>query len=209
VRLRRAFVGAQDDVNGVYIHPTAVVETDDIGTGTRIWAFSHVLSGATIGQDCNIGDHCFVETNVTIGNGVTIKNGNAIWEGVTLEDGVFVAPGVVFTNDAYPRSPRLSDARGRYADRRWLVPTTVRTGATIGAGAIIIAGAEIGEFAFVAAGALVTHDVAPQGLALGRPARVAGWVCRCGQKLHFENGVATCRACGLAFREENGSVSAS
>ena len=191
----------------VYVHPTALVESDRIGPGTRIWAFSHVLAGASIGAHCNVGDHCFVETNVVIGNDVTVKNGNAIWEGVTLEDGVFVGPAVVFTNDVHPRSPRLAEASGRYADRAWLVPTTVRRGATLGAGAVILAGVDIGEFAFVAAAALVTRDVPPHALVVGSPARVVGWVCRCGQRLDFEDAHASCAACGTRFRKDDEAVS--
>jgi acetyltransferase-like isoleucine patch superfamily enzyme len=190
----------------VFIHPTAVVETSRIGADTRIWAFSHVLAGAAVGERCNIGDHCFVESNAVIGHDVTIKNGNAIWDGIVLEDGVFVAPGVVFTNDRHPRSPRLADAGARYADAGWLVPTLVCRGATLGAGAVILAGVTIGEFAFVAAGALVTKDVPPFALALGTPATVRGWVCRCGQKIDFGEERACCGACGRAYRLSDGAV---
>jgi len=118
----------------VFVHRTALVESAAIGKGTRIWAFVHVLPGATIGANCNIGDHSFVESGARIGDDVTVKNGNAIWEGLTLEDGVFVGPGVVFTNDLRPRSPRLAEAADRYADTGWLTPTTVCRGATLGAG---------------------------------------------------------------------------
>lgn len=194
------------DVKDVFVHPTALVETDRIGDGTRIWAFAHLLDGSTVGAGCNIGDHCFVEGNAVIGNDVTIKNGNAIWDGVTLEAGVFVAPGVVFTNDIYPRSPRLAEASDRYADERWLSRTTVRRGATLGAGSVIMAGNEIGQFAFVGAAALVTRDVPAYALVLGAPARVVGWVCRCGSGLRFERVVATCASCGLQFRKEGEAV---
>src|SRR5262245_11663622 len=101
----------------VFAHRTALVETSDIGGGSRIWAFTHVMAGARIGSDCNIGDHCFVESGAVIGNRVTIKNGNMIWEGVTLEDGVFVGHQVHFTNDLYPRSPRLPEAATRYENK--------------------------------------------------------------------------------------------
>jgi acetyltransferase-like isoleucine patch superfamily enzyme len=193
-------------VKDVYIHPSALVETDRIGAGTRIWAFSHILDGSSVGTGCNIGGHCFVEANVVIGNDVTIKNGNAIWDGVTLEDGVFVAPGVVFTNDLNPRSPRLAEASERYANKRWLARTIVRRGATLGAGSVILAGNEIGEFALVGAAALVTRDVPAHALVLGSPGRVAAWVCRCGSRLSFQGVVTACSSCGLEFRKEGLSV---
>jgi acetyltransferase-like isoleucine patch superfamily enzyme len=188
------------------VHPTALVETPSIGRGTRIWAYTHILRDASIGRDCNIGDHCFVEGGAVIGNAVTVKNGNAIWEGVTLEDGVFVGPGVVFTNDLFPRSPRLAQASERYATREWLAPTLVREGASLGAGAVILAGTSIGKFALVAAAAVVTKDVPAHALVLGSPARVQGWVCQCGAALSFEEGLARCQACSLRFRRSDDKV---
>ena len=130
---------------GVFLHSLALVETEQIGPGTRIWAFTHVMQGVSIGADCNIGENSFIESGVVIGDNVTIKNGNMLWEGVTLENGVFVGPQVTFTNDLYPRSPRLRQAKARYADRNWLAATLVKQGATLGAGAIILAGVTIGE----------------------------------------------------------------
>jgi acetyltransferase-like isoleucine patch superfamily enzyme len=189
-----------------FVHPSALVETDQIGAETRIWAFTHILPGASIGSRCNIGDHCFVESNVAIGDGVTIKNGNSIWEGVTLEDGVFVGPSVVFTNDLRPRSPRLADAAERYADRSWLVATIVRRGATLGAGAVILAGVTVGEYAFVAAGALVTRDVDAHALVVGSPARPTGWVCRCGGALAAARARAKCPTCGSTYAVSGGKV---
>jgi serine acetyltransferase len=138
-----------------------------------------------------------------VGDAVTIKNGNHIWAGVTLGDGVFVGPGVVFTNDRFPRSPRLGETGSRYdSEAGWLVPTHVRRGATIGAGAVIVAGVTIGEFAFVAAAALVTRDVAPQALVPGRPAWPAGWVCRCGRRLAERDAQWTCPECGRRYALE-------
>jgi acetyltransferase-like isoleucine patch superfamily enzyme len=189
-----------------FAHPTALVETDEIGAGTRIWAFTHVLAGASVGADCNIGDHCFIESNVTVGNNVTIKNGTSVWEGVTLEDGVFVGPNVVFTNDLRPRSPRLPEARARYEGRDWLVPTLVCRGSTVGAGAVVVAGVTIGEFAFVAAGSVVTTDVEPHALVVGSPARSRGWVCRCSASLEMGQADASCGACGGVYGVLEGRI---
>jgi UDP-2-acetamido-3-amino-2,3-dideoxy-glucuronate N-acetyltransferase len=183
------------------VHPSAIVETDRVGEDTRVWAFTHILAGASIGARCNIGDHCFVESGVVVGDDVTVKNGNALYRGVTLEDGVFVGPAVVFTNDLRPRSPRLSQAAQRYADDGWLVPTLVRTGATLGASAILLAGITVGSFAFVAAGALVTRDVPAHALVAGAPATVRGWVCECGERLELDAGEGRCRSCGRSFRQ--------
>jgi len=196
-------------MNLPYKHPTAIVETDDIGENTKIWAYVHVMKGVKIGANCNIGDHCFFEAGVVVGDNVTIKNGNMLWEGVTLEDGVFVGPHVFFTNDLFPRSPRLAQAKKRYETHEWFSPTLVKRGATLGAGAVILADNEIGEYAMVAAGAVVTKDVAPYTLVAGNPARVKGWVCQCGRKLRFDNNTALC-VCGLAYeqREAPGGVRA-
>jgi UDP-2-acetamido-3-amino-2,3-dideoxy-glucuronate N-acetyltransferase len=190
----------------IYVHPTALVEADSIGEGTKIWAFAHVLEGATIGRNCNIGDHCFVESGAVVGDNVTIKNGIAIWEGVTLHDDVFVGPSAVFTNDLFPRSPRSDAARTRYADHSWLVATIVERGATIGAGAIVVAGNRVGAFALVAAGALVAAEVPAYALVRGVPARVAGWVCECGEGLVDARGTLTCPDCGRRYKRERDAL---
>jgi acetyltransferase-like isoleucine patch superfamily enzyme len=189
-----------------FIHPAAIVDTSGIGEGTCIWAYTHVMGGVSIGAECNIGEHCFIESGASIGNQVTIKNGNMIWEGVRLEDGVFVGPQVIFTNDMYPRSPRLAQARTRYADRAWLIPTVIKHGASLGAGAVILAGVTIGEFCLVGAGSMVTKNLPSHALGVGRPARVRGWVCQCGQPLVFSNGVARCSRCDLQFVNTGGAV---
>ncbi len=182
------------------IHPTAIVETERIGSDTRVWAFTQVGDGASIGRDCNIGSHCYIESGAVVGDQVTIKNGNCIWAGVTLEDGVFVGPGVVFTNDRYPRSPRFGVTGTRYErEATWLVPTRVGRGATLGAGAVIVAGVRIEPFAFVAAAALVTRDVPAQALVAGHPATPAGWVCRCGRRLEPSGDGWACPECHLAY----------
>jgi acetyltransferase-like isoleucine patch superfamily enzyme len=173
----------------ISIHPTALVATNKIGDGTRIWAFVNVLEGATIGRDCNICDRCFIENDVVIGDGVTVKCGVSLYDGVRLEDGVFVGPDVSFSNDPRPRSGVRFDT---------YPTTTVRMGASLGAGAILLPSITIGRFAMVGAGSLVTRDVPDYALAYGSPARRHGSVCRCGLTLRFESGRAAC-ACGRAF----------
>lgn len=185
----------------IYIHPQALVETQEIGPGTRVWAFSHVMNGARIGRDCNIGDHSFVESGAVIGDQCTIKNGNMIWEGVTLEEGVFVGPHVFFTNDLHPRSPRLEVVRDRYSDKKnWLRETKVLRGAALGAGSVILAGITIGRFAMVAAGATVTKSVPDFALVMGNPARFGGWVCCCGETLPKRSRATICKTCGAQYK---------
>lgn len=186
-------------VENVYVHPTSVVETHQIGRNTFVWAFTHIMTGVSVGENCNIGSHCFIESHVCIGNNVIIKNGNMLWEGITLEDGVFVGPGVCFTNDLYPRSRRLTQAKERYKDRGWLVPTQVAQGVSLGSGAVVLAGVTLGSFAMVGAGAVVTKDVAPYALAVGNPARAVGWICQCGQPLRFQADQASCSFCAREF----------
>ena len=183
----------------VFIHSTALVETGRIGEGTRIWAFTHVMPEVSIGANCNIGDHCFIESGVTVGSQVTIKNGNMLWEGVHLEEGVFLGPRVTFTNDLYPRSPRLPQARKRYRDKGWLRPTVIGQGASVGAGAVILGGVTLGEFCMVGAGATVTRNVPPHALVIGAPARLRGWVCQCGLPLILSEATARCAECEFVF----------
>ncbi|MFO7166420.1 MAG: acyltransferase [Chloroflexota bacterium] len=183
----------------VYIHPTSLVETEHIGDNTRVWAYSHIMAGATIGANCNIGEHCFIESHVTVEDNVTIKNGCCLWEGITIGAGAFIGPGVIFTNDLYPRSPRLPEAADRYRTKEWLVPTHVAEGATLGAGAIIVAGCNIGAFATVAAGAVVTRSVPAHALMIGAPARRRGWVCVCGRPLTRAGAELSCPHCQRMF----------
>ena len=148
---------------GYFRHPQAIVETDRIGEGTRVWAFAHVLPGAAIGRDCNICDHVFIENDVVVGDRVTVKCGVQLWDGVTLEDDVFVGPNATFTNDPFPRSRRYPERFAR---------TVVRAGASIGANATLLPGIEIGQGAMVGAGAVVTRDVPPGVIVTGNPARI-------------------------------------
>ena len=160
----------------VFIHPQALVESESIGPGTRIWAFAHVMNGAVVGRQCNICDHAFIESKVKIGDAVTIKNGVALWDLVTIEDRVFIGPYAVFTND---RRPRAAVKRGP----GHLVSTLVREGASVGANATIVAGVTIGRYAMIGAGTVVLHDVPEQAMVVGNPARLAGYVCICGEVL--------------------------
>jgi len=145
-----------------FIHEHALVETSDVGAGTRIWAFAHVMAGAHIGEDCNICDHTFVEGGVTVGDRVTIKSGVYLWEGITIADDVFLGPQATFTNDRFPRSRQPFHCEG----------IVVQTGASIGAGAVILPGVTVGEGAMVGAGAVVVKDVPARTVVVGNPARV-------------------------------------
>jgi acetyltransferase-like isoleucine patch superfamily enzyme len=190
-----------------FVHARALVESENIGSGTRIWAFAHVMRGARIGRDCNIGGHAFVEAGAVVGNRATIKNGAMIWEGVVIGDDVFVGPNVLFTNDRMPRSPRSLAAAGRYKTKRWLSRINVERGATVGAGAIVICGLTIGRFAMIGAGAVVTRDVRPYALMTGVPAVQKGWVSEAGQVLDFDaSGMAKCPLRGHRYRLHGGRV---
>jgi acetyltransferase-like isoleucine patch superfamily enzyme/dTDP-4-dehydrorhamnose 3,5-epimerase-like enzyme len=164
--LRSARSAAMDDATTV--HPNALVEAGArVGSGTRVWAFAHVLPGAVIGRSCNVCDHVFIEGGVVVGDRVTIKSGVQLWNGVTLEDDVFVGPNATFTNDLFPRS---KDRPPEFAR------TLVRHHASIGANATVLAGTTIGVNAMVGAGAVVTGDVPPHAIVVGNPARVTGYV---------------------------------
>ena len=177
-----------------FTHAKARVEKGaQIGAGTRVWAFAHVLPGARVGMECNICDHVLIEGGSSIGNHVTVKSGVYVWEGVHAEDGVFLGPGCVFTNDRVPRSFLKREKAS------WLVETYLREGCTIGANATVVCGNTVGRFAFVAAGAVVTREVPDYAMVAGVPARFAGWICRCGTKLTVRKAAATCSACGLSY----------
>jgi UDP-2-acetamido-3-amino-2,3-dideoxy-glucuronate N-acetyltransferase len=149
-----------------FSHPNAIVESTRIGKGTRIWAFTHILPGAVIGEDCNLCDQIFIENEVTIGNRVTIKSGVQLWDGITLEDDVFVGPNATFTNDPFPRSKHYPES---------FTCTLVRKGASIGANATILPGLTVGQYAMIGAGTVVTKDVPAYAIVVGNPARIVGY----------------------------------
>jgi acetyltransferase-like isoleucine patch superfamily enzyme len=150
-----------------YVHPQALCESADVGEGTRIWAFAHVLPGARIGRDCNICDQVFVENDVVVGDRVTVKSGVQLWDGVRLADDVFVGPNATFTNDPFPRSKVYPES---------FATTTVAEGASVGANATILPGLTVGRRSLVGAGAVVTKDVPPNAIVTGNPARITGYV---------------------------------
>ena len=177
---------------GFYVHPTAVIDQPcEIGSGTRVWHFSHVMAGARIGENCILGQNVYVDREVRIGNGCKIQNNVSVYKGVLLEDRVFCGPSVTFTNVLNPRAfiERKEEFR----------PTTVGEGSTLGANSTIVCGLEIGRFSLVGAGAVVVRDVPPHALVVGVPARQAGWVCHCGTTLP-EGGEPVCRSCGNRYR---------
>ena len=179
----------------VFVHPTAVVDPGaELGDGTRVWHFSHVMARARLGRKCVVGQNVYLG-NVTVGDGVKIQNNVSLYDGVTLEDEVFCGPSCVFTNVINPRA--FIERKDEYR------PTRVRRGATIGANATILCGATIGEYAMVGAGAVVHGDVVPYALVVGVPARRIGWVCRCGVTLPAG---LECRACGARYAASDETI---
>ncbi len=181
---------------GCFVDETSIIEQPaQIGDGTKIWHFSHIMPDVVIGRNCTIGQNTFIGKGVKIGDSVKIENNVAVFAGVTLEEGVFCGPSCVFTNVINPRSG--------ISRRHEFKPTLVRKGATIGANATIICGNSIGRYAFIGAGAVVTRDIPDYALVYGNPARVNGWVCQCGVKLDFAEGnKARCLQCGQEYRRQ-------
>ncbi len=181
-------------------HPSAVIDEGcTIGTGTRIWHFSHIMSGCLIGANCNIGQNVVVSPDVKLGDNVKVQNNVSIYTGVECEDDVFLGPSCVFTNVINPRS--AVNRRGEY------LRTRVKKGATIGANATIVCGHDIGRFAFIAAGAVVTKEVPDHALVMGNPARRTGWMSEFGHKLNFDaDGQATCPESGQQYSLKNDKV---
>jgi UDP-2-acetamido-3-amino-2,3-dideoxy-glucuronate N-acetyltransferase len=180
----------------VFLHPTSIRDEEVmIGAGTKIWHFSHVLSGSKIGKNCNIGQNVVIGPDVNIGNGCKIQNNVSVYKGVTLEDGVFCGPSMVFTNIINPR------AEIRKMDQ--VRPTLVKKGATIGANATIVCGVTLGRYCFIGAGALVNEDILDHALVVGNPAKQIGWACECGEGL--KDGLR-CRACGKRYEKTKNGI---
>jgi UDP-2-acetamido-3-amino-2,3-dideoxy-glucuronate N-acetyltransferase len=194
-------VTEEKNEKGYFVHESSYVdEPCEIGEGTRIWHFSHIMSGCRIGRNCNIGQNAVISPGVILGNNVKIQNNVSVYTGVICEDDVFLGPSAVFTNVVNPRSH--VDRKNEYRK------TIVMKGASIGANATIICGHNIGRYALVGAGAVVTKDIPDFALVVGNPARITGWVCKCGVKLTFpgdddtggSKGIeASCQACGASY----------
>jgi UDP-2-acetamido-3-amino-2,3-dideoxy-glucuronate N-acetyltransferase len=187
-------------MSNFFSHPTAVVDEGcTIGQGTKIWHFSHIMPNSTIGENCNIGQNVVVSPEVVLGNNVKVQNNVSLYTGVSCEDDVFLGPSCVFTNVINPRSAVVRKNEYR--------KTIVRKGASIGANATIVCGYEIGEYAFVGAGAVVTKEVPAYALIVGNPARQMGWMSKMGHKLKFDpNGDAFCPENGDKYKLKDGVV---
>jgi len=191
------------------IHASAEIEADvAIGARTAIWHRAHVREGARIGNECVVGGGAYIDTGVVIGDRVKIQNGALVYHGVTVEDGVFIGPGAILTNDRFPRAV-TSTGDLATADDWTISPITLRTGCSIGAGAVVVAGVEVGSWSTVGAGAIVTRDVTANALVVGNPARRIGWMCACGARLSDGDGQPagsvppshelSCASCGRSY----------
>lgn len=183
-----------------FAHPTAVVDEGcSIGKGTKIWHFSHIMTGCVMGENCNVGQNVVISPGVILGKNVKIQNNVSLYTGVICEDDVFLGPSCVFTNIVNPRSAVIR--KDQY------VKTLVKKGASIGANATIVCGHDIGEFAFIGAGSVVTKEVKPYALVVGNPAKHVGWMSEYGHRLSFgSDGIASCPESGEKYRLENNSV---
>ena len=186
------------------VHPSADVEPDvTIGAGTRVWHRSQIRSGARLGREVTIGRDVFVDTDVVLGDRCKVQNGAQLFHGLTVEAGVFIGPGAILTNDRHPRAVLPSGEVATATD--WTVsPIVLREGSSIGAGAVVIAGVEVGPHALVGAGSVVTKNVAAFELVAGNPARRLGWVCRCGQRLAPAGEGFRCGSCGREYTVSSG-----
>jgi UDP-2-acetamido-3-amino-2,3-dideoxy-glucuronate N-acetyltransferase len=182
-----------------FVHESSYVDDGaEIGAGTKIWHFCHIMPRARIGERCNIGQNVLVSPDVTLGNNVKIQNNVSLYTGVVVEDDAFLGPSMVFTNVINPRSH--VNRKDEYKR------TLVRKGASIGANATIVCGVTLGKYCFVGAGSVVTRDVPDYALVYGSPARVRGWMCQCGERLEFENDRAVCKVCGDMYRKQEQMV---
>lgn len=182
-----------------FVHESSYIdEPCQIGRGTKIWHFTHVMSNCRIGENCNIGQNVVISPDVVLGNNVKIQNNVSVYTGVICEDDVFLGPSCVFTNVMNPRSE--ISRKHEYRETR------IGRGASIGANATIVCGHAIGRYAFIGAGAVVTKNVPDYALVTGNPARQSGWMCRCGEKLNFQGATARCSACGSTYQKIQGQV---
>lgn len=182
-----------------FVHESSYVdEPSEIGEGTKIWHFSHIMSNCKIGENCNIGQNVVISPDVTLGNNVKIQNNVSVYTGVICEDDVFLGPSCVFTNVINPRS--FISRKDEYRK------TVIKKGASIGANATIVCGHDIGKYAFVAAGSVVTKNIPDYALVMGNPARVKYYMCKCGTKLEFKNDEAECHNCDLKYKMKNDIV---
>ncbi|MFA5165752.1 MAG: acyltransferase [Candidatus Paceibacterota bacterium] len=187
--------------NKYWAHETAFICPEaQIGQGTKIWNHCQILSGCQIGQNCTIGHNILIANTVKIGNNVKIQSNTDVWQGVELQDYVFVGPSVVFTNDLNPRA-EFPKTKEQY------LKTLVKIGATLGANSTIVCGHEIGSYAFIGAGAVITENIPDYAIVAGNPAKIIGWMCRCGEKLHFESDGAKCAKCQRKYLKNGEGVS--
>ncbi|MFN8413215.1 MAG: acyltransferase [Anaerolineales bacterium] len=183
-----------------FVHESSYIdEGAEIGAGTKIWHFCHVMPQTKIGEKCNIGQNVLVSSGVTIGNNVKIQNNVSLYTGVIVEDDVFLGPSMVFTNVINPRS--------HVSRKDEYKKTLVQKGSSIGANATIVCGTTLGKYCFVGAGSVVTKDIPDYALVYGSPARVHGWMCQCGEQLNFVDDRAICKSCGDAYRKQGQLVS--
>ncbi len=186
------------------IHKTVEIEEGAvIGEGTTIWNNSQVKKGAVIGENCTIGHNCFIDNGAKLGKRVKLESNIDVWDKVIIEDYVFVGPSVVFTNDLNPRAEYPKKEYSEYGEWK---STLIKEGATIGANATILCGIEIGNYAFIGAGAVVTKNVPNYGLVMGNPAKIQGWMCECGNKIKFKNNKGVCEVCEKEYLKEKDKV---
>ena len=184
-----------------FVHETAVVDTDvQIGTGSKVWHFSHIMSHCSLGDNCILGQNVFLGNSVRVGSGVKIQNNVSVYSGVEIEDDVFLGPSMVFTNINAPRS---------FIEQKNYAKTLVKKGASIGANATIVCGNTIGSYSFIGAGAVVTHEVPDYAFIYGVPAKQQGWISKAGSRLNFSNGTtANCETTGEKYELRDGVVAA-